>query len=259
MHAGMLSFKTYLSTWLPFLLEIETSEPGDWSRERKKNIYKHWTKKDRGLIGYISNSINDNSGGFQLYANGLDHATRKKTDFSNPFTENCQVFKPEQFSTGFKQVFPILIQLGLMKSGELFCIENPESHLHPNLQLRFTEFLLTQAAIGKCIILETHSDLIVRRALRAILEESVYEDGTCKISQNDAVIWFSEIADLKKNDDDHESLCYRYKNENKQSIIYKLKINERGQISNWPEGFLDDALFENRRLIDILYKGDNNE
>ncbi len=60
-----------------------------------------------------------------------------------------------------------------MMDGEVMAIENPEVHLHPRLQLDFAEFLIKQAISGKTIVIETHSDLIIRRVIREVLEESL--------------------------------------------------------------------------------------
>ena len=59
----------------------------------------------------------------------------------------------------------MVVQMGLMLPLELFAVENPEVHLHPSLQLKLTGFFLQQAAAGKNVVLETHSDLVVRRVL----------------------------------------------------------------------------------------------
>ena len=53
-----------------------------------------------------------------------------------------------------------------MKIGEVTAVENPEVHLHPGLQLRLIEFL---PATGRRGFIETHSDLVIRRLIRAIM------------------------------------------------------------------------------------------
>ena len=138
-------------------------------------------------------------------------------------------FGPSCFSSGFHQIAPMIVQSGLMKKSELVAIENPEVHLHPNLQLKLAEFLLKQANSGRYFIIETHSDLIIRRVIRAILEETVFQE---KVR-----IYFTSI--------EQASECY--------SKIEPLKVDEQGRIDNWPAGFLDESLKESQRLMKIVY------
>jgi ABC-type ATPase involved in cell division len=138
---------------------------------------------------------------------------------------------PRPLSGGFHQIAPMIIQAGLMRRNELLAIENPEVHLHPKLQLDVTEFLMWQAKISKFVIIETHSDLVVRRVLRAILEE--------EIPQEAVRLYF---ADLEEGLDG-----YHY------SRLNLLETNYRGQIDNWPKGFMDDDVLEVRRLLDAMY------
>ncbi len=143
---------------------------------------------------------------------------------------------PGDMSSGFHQVAPMVVQAGLLRANEVLCIENPEVHLHPKLQLGVTEFLILQARIGKTIILETHSDLVIRRVMRAILQED--------ISQEAVRIHFTDV-DL--DSPSHTALGYA------SSRIQVIEINERGQIQNWPVGFMDDDIRESRRLLDLMY------
>ena len=39
----------------------------------------------------------------------------------------------------------MIVQMGLMRKGELIGIENPEVHLHPSLQLQVAEMLIAHA------------------------------------------------------------------------------------------------------------------
>jgi predicted ATPase len=80
-------------------------------------------------------------------------------------------YEPGCFSAGLHQVAPILVQMSMMRMNEVLAVENPEVHLHPGLQLKFTEFFIENALVGKFSLIETHSDLMIRRIMRAITEE----------------------------------------------------------------------------------------
>lgn len=137
----------------------------------------------------------------------------------------------DRLSSGFSQVAPIIVQTGLMRCGEVVAVENPEVHLHPGLQLTVMEFLLRHARAGRTILIETHSDLLIRRLLRAVLQEEV--------TQAMVSVAFTQLVDGKEG--------YRF------ARIEQVKVDERGRVSNWPPGFLDDDVKESRRLLDIVY------
>ncbi len=143
---------------------------------------------------------------------------------------------PVHMSSGFHQVSPIIIQAGLMRANEVMCIENPEVHLHPKLQLDVAEFLVRQAAIGKYMIVETHSDLVVRRVMRALLEED--------LSQSAVRIYFARMETKSERFRDRAVAT---------SVLEQVEIDEQGQIKNWPRGFMDDEIRESRRLLDVMY------
>jgi hypothetical protein len=150
--------------------------------------------------------------------------------FTNLYLRGPQV--PKQFSSGFHQLFPIIVQLGVMRPGELLSIENPEVHLHPDLQLKVSEFLLRQSRQGVGILVETHSDLIIRRVIRAMLEE---EQG---FSQQQFSLNFSSAH----ADPDFGT----------GSVLAPYGINVDGSIK-WPEGFMDESIRESQRLMDVMY------
>jgi len=139
---------------------------------------------------------------------------------------------PSCMSSGFHQMAPLVIQAGLMFPGQTMAVENPEVHLHPSMQLRVSEFLMAQARRdGRNLIVETHSDLVIRRLLRAILQED--------IPQEDVRVYFT--------DTELDTEGYHY------SSLKPLEVNDMGQIRNWPAGFMDDDVMESRRLIDAMY------
>lgn len=142
---------------------------------------------------------------------------------------------PHFLSAGFHQIAPVVVQAALLQRGEIMAVENPEVHLHPSLQLKLTEYLIGEAKAGKVIVVETHSDLVVRRVLRAILAE--------EFPQAQLAIYFASLAGR----DGSGGTPYPY------STLAPLQINDRGQVSNWPSGFMDDDVREARRLLDVMY------
>jgi predicted ATPase len=39
------------------------------------------------------------------------------------------------------------------------------------------------------------------------------------------------------------------------SEVKAIEIDERGRVSNWPPGFLDESVSEARLLLDLMYGG----
>lgn len=142
---------------------------------------------------------------------------------------------PHFLSAGFHQVAPVVVQAALLGRHEILAVENPEVHLHPSLQLKLTEYLVREAKAGKVIVVETHSDLVVRRVLRAVLAE--------ELPQAQLAIYFASLDDRDKDG----SFPFPY------STLRRLQIDDRGQVSNWPKGFMDDDVREARRLLDAMY------
>lgn len=77
---------------------------------------------------------------------------------------------------GVSQTFPILLQGICMCPDQTLLLEQPEIHLHPQMQLGMADFLITLAKHERNIILETHSDHIVNRIIKRIMEEPFLVD-----------------------------------------------------------------------------------
>ena len=79
---------------------------------------------------------------------------------------------------GVRSVLPILLHTAWAEAGlgaagstsaKLLAIEEPEAHLHPNLQVALLERLLEAVRIGVHVVLETHSVFILRAMQVAVL------------------------------------------------------------------------------------------
>ena len=211
---------SYLSYWLHRLLEIKIAHAD--------KPVSGW--ESTSFRGFLSSTI-PSPATETLYHN----STYCGLDGLKWFDHRCfsigQLQGPSRLSAGFHQLFPILVQMALLQRNEIVAIENPEVHLHPSLQLKVAEFLMHQAKGGKTILVETHSDLIIRRLMRAVLEEEIKQEALS--------IQFASLTKPAQPE--------------AHSILEPLRINDRGQIENWPVGFLDDDIKESRRLFEVMY------
>jgi predicted ATPase len=97
-------------------------------------------------------------------------------------------------------------------------LEQPEIHLHPSVQAALADVFIdvvTERNIQ--IIVESHSEHLLRRLQRRIAEQQIAADR--------AALYFTST-------------------QNGTSKIDKLQIDIFGNISNWPEGFFGDELGE---------------
>lgn len=122
---------------------------------------------------------------------------------------------------GVSQLLPILV-LGLRSDeSSILLLEQPEIHLHPKLQANLADFLLTLAAQGRRIVVETHSDHLINRLRRRIAEDPSDE------LRNKVNIWFVQPPE-----------------EGIGASIESLRVDSFGVIENWPPGFLPEATDE---------------
>lgn len=118
---------------------------------------------------------------------------------------------------GISQVLPIITQGFFSTKNSTTLIEQPEIHLHPKMQAEladlFIDIVQEEKESNKRIIIETHSEYLLKRLRRRIAE------GTIK--NNDVAIYSFSL--------DEESNC---------GTIKKLEIDKKGAFE-WPKDFYD--------------------
>ncbi|MDV5388987.1 AAA family ATPase [Shewanella xiamenensis] len=120
---------------------------------------------------------------------------------------------------GISQVLPILVQAYLSPRGALVIIEQPEIHLHPNMQAWLIDALINISLTeGKYFLIETHSEPVIRRIRRRIAEIEH------PLNHDNVIIYNVQRNELS---DSSELKC--------------LDINEHGDVK-WPKGFLDTEM-----------------
>ncbi len=119
---------------------------------------------------------------------------------------------------GISQVLPIIIQGFLSDEDSLTIIEQPEIHLHPKMQAELGDlFIDIVQNDSKKLIVETHSEYLLRRIRRRISEG--------KIDSRDVAICLFHARD-----------------EDKPAWVERLEIGDRGEFK-WPEEFYGGELY----------------
>jgi predicted ATPase len=130
---------------------------------------------------------------------------------------------------GIGQALPVFVEGLRTPEGGLFLAQEPEIHLHPDAQLGMADFLISLASSGRMVIAETHSENLLLRIRRSILPS---DNGRPQIDSKDV------------------SLVYVSKEKSGTSSVRSLKLDQMGQISNWPKGFMDEATEERMAILE---------
>lgn len=130
--------------------------------------------------------------------------------------QNAVTLELTDVGFGISQALPILVQAYLSPPKSLTIIEQPEIHLHPNMQAWLTDALISIAlSENKKFLIETHSDALIRRIRLRIVDES------SKLTENDV-----KIYNLQR---DRNEKC---------TLLENIEINNNGDIK-WPKDFMD--------------------
>jgi len=125
---------------------------------------------------------------------------------------------------GVGQMFPILLEGLRMPQRHTLLLEQPEIHLHPNLQMQLSDYFIALALSGKKVMVETHSDHIINRLVRRIVED---DTGTLK----DLIgIYFISATDSG-------------------SVYEEVCIDENFGVTNWPVDFFDQTALEQEKIL----------
>ncbi len=122
---------------------------------------------------------------------------------------------------GISQLIPVVFGVLNSDDGQLCIVDEPEIHLHPELQSKLADFFMNMTLIGKHIFIETHSEYLIDKLIYLKLKYDIDND---KIN----LIW------VKKDE--------------RGSYIEELKYDDLGYIINPPDGFLS----EKNKLVEEL-------
>ncbi|WP_169741741.1 AAA family ATPase [Nocardioides aequoreus] len=125
---------------------------------------------------------------------------------------------------GLSQLLPLVTQsLVATERNNLSLVQQPEIHLNPALQVRLMDHFTRQAAAGKRVLIETHSEHLLLR-LRRLIAEDVIDAGDV------AVFFADKNAGVAR--------------------VQSIDISSSGSIDReeWPEGFFAEQLRDSLAL-----------
>lgn len=145
---------------------------------------------------------------------------------------------------GFSQVLPILVQLAVMPEQATILIEQPELHLHPSAQTKLAEIFADAANSKKKLIIETHSEHLVR-GLQVCISNRTAKKGPSK----------SRIK--------HTDISIQYVPRHPERVRI-IEIDEFGELQeSWPSGFFDEAYNSSFKIlhnkIDVMSEREANK
>lgn len=156
----------------------------------------------------------------------------------NAYSRGKSIY-PTNTGFGISYSLPIIVSCLLAEKDRILIIENPEAHLHPSAQSKMGYFLGVIANAGVRIIVETHSDHIINGIQIAVAKKAIDHD---KVTIN----YFSKENKTPEEIQEDKILGIK-----QQPIIKSIKINEKGELSEWPVGFFDQTQIDYVELLNL--------
>jgi len=140
---------------------------------------------------------------------------------------------------GISQILPVIVQCFYVPEKSIIVFEQPEIHLHPSVQSHLGDLFIEAIKSrenGKerqiQIIVESHSEHLIRRVQRRIAEET--------LTPEDVAIYFVS-------------------QENGRAGVTELEIDLFGNIKNWPDKFFGDDLEDLAEMTKAARQRKQNE
>jgi predicted ATPase len=185
-------------------------------RKRRQSLEErvaHWFKELGLISSFTVNAITKGSNIFEVLV---------KT------SHNSSEVLITDVGFGVSQVLPVLVLCYYVPEGSTILLEQPEIHLHPSVQSGLADVLIDVAKNRHVqIILESHSEHLLRRLQRRIAEETLNAD--------DVALYFCDAG--------HGA-----------SVLSNLNVDLFGNITNWPKDFFGDEFGEMAAMTEAAMK-----
>lgn len=205
-------------------------QPSDMGQTGEQAVHAILSSRDRGVK--ISQGRGKDRATLEEYVATWLKRLGLITEFGvEAVAEGSQIFAvkvrklaggPESLITdvgfGVSQILPVVVLCFYVPEGSTVILEQPEIHLHPAVQANLADVLIDAHRKRRVqIIVESHSEHLLRRLQRRIAEQELNKD--------DVALYFCEPG-------------------LKGSTLTPLHLDLLGKILNWPPDFFGDQFAE---------------
>jgi predicted ATPase len=170
------------------------------------------------LIHQVNAWLHEISPGVSLNTKYISEVNKVILDYQfELLTQKTNSFRPKNVGFGLSYVLPVVLALLTAEKDKIIVIENPESNIHPHGQAELGKLIALAANIGAQLFVETHSDHILN-GIRVAVKEQCIDKSKVK------VMYFDKVTNAAE----------QYSN------ITQIKIDENGELSEYPKDFLDE-------------------
>ena len=149
-------------------------------------------------------------------------------------------------SSMVSELSPVVLYLKhLVSPEEIMIIEEPESHLHPAIQVEFTRQIAQIVRSGIRVIVTTHSEWVLEELANIVRRSEIHKSKRYKSSSEDIFL----------NAEDVGAWLFKPKRRPVGSVISEIKLDESGL---YPSGFDDVAIQLHNNWADISEKLEEN-
>jgi hypothetical protein len=129
---------------------------------------------------------------------------------------------------GVSQILPVLTICYYVPEGSTILLEQPEIHLHPAVQSGLADVFIDAIKRRNVqIVLESHSEHLLRRLQRRLAEE--------QIAPEQVALYFADVEDG-------------------ESQLRSLELDPYGNIRNWPPNFFGDEMGDLAAMTEAAMK-----
>lgn len=197
------------------------------NKQKVPKKLKHKQTENLTLINQVNGWMGEISPGVKVNVIEVPHIDQVLLNYQFDLQQGrTKSFKPENVGFGLSYVLPIVVSLLTSCKDKIIIIENPESHIHPRGQAELGKLMALAADNGAQLFIETHSDHIINGIRVAVKEKLI--------------------------DKNKVNICYFDKETTKDeqyTRITELKIDEQGELNDYPDNFLDEWNNQLLRLI----------
>ena len=144
-----------------------------------------------------------------------------------------------RFSSMVSELLPVVLYLRfVVRRGDVLIIEEPESHLHPEMQVKLCCEIARLVRSGVRILITTHSELILEQLGNLIRVSELPRGAQCDIAESDLVL----------GPDDVGVWLFSYMSEQQGTIVKEIALDPDTGLFHVGYGTVREALYNQSAL-----------